>query len=110
MQPIAEAGQNVESTRGQPVLNCAHHSERSRGNANSMHARTRIIFQLLLAALGLPSATLGLQAEGISQDVYVWQRQSTPAVQRAVKEHGHDFREVVVLAGEVSWRDRQPKL
>jgi hypothetical protein len=47
----------------------------------------------------------------LRQEVYVWQRAWTPAVQTAVQTHGSNFAEIAVLAGEISWpTNRQPQL
>ena len=42
--------------------------------------------------------------------VYVWQRAWTPPVCEAVAEHGSNFQETVILAAEVTWRNKAPQV
>lgn len=49
-------------------------------------------------------------AQGLPQEVYVWQRARTDSVRRAVVEHGAAFARVIVLNAEVTWRQGQPQL
>lgn len=46
----------------------------------------------------------------IPQDAYVWQREWTSNVVASVRSNGPAFRQLVVLAGEVSWSAGQPHL
>jgi hypothetical protein len=84
-------------------------------------ARLKRHFFLLTALLVAVSAAFGVwwlnaprtpTASGpLRQEVYVWQRAWTPAVQTAVQTHGTNFAEIAVLAGEISWHtNRQPQL
>jgi hypothetical protein len=67
---------------------------------------------LCLAALALlapqiirPPSLPGLQ---LTQEAYVWQHTHNPGVQNAISEHGSAFRQITVLAAEVSWPSRDP--
>lgn len=41
----------------------------------------------------------------LTQDAYVWQRDWTPEVEAAVRDHGADFARLGVLAAELRWGD-----
>ena len=55
-----------------------------------------------------PHHTLPMPA-ALSQDVYVWQRSWTPAVQTAVRERGTKFGEIIPLLAEVAWKNGEAK-
>ncbi len=44
----------------------------------------------------------------LTQDAYVWQRAWTPGAREAVAAHGDAFRELAVLAEEISWKGSRP--
>lgn len=46
----------------------------------------------------------------LPHEAYVWQRAWTEPVRESVAAHATNFAEVVVLAAEVSWKDKQPQL
>lgn len=46
----------------------------------------------------------------VPQQVYVWQRQWSPAVCSAVSQRASRFDGLVVLAAEVAWSDKQPRV
>lgn len=53
----------------------------------------------------------GLRVRGpLAQDAYVWQREWTDAVREAVSQPGTNFGRLVLLAGEVTWREGAPLL
>jgi hypothetical protein len=56
------------------------------------------------------STALPLPAFSFTQDVYVWQRAWTDAVQAALTNECSSFTNVVVLAAEISWKNKQPVL
>lgn len=42
----------------------------------------------------------------LTQDAYVWQRDWTPAVEQAVRDHGDEFDRLAVLAEELRWGEQ----
>jgi len=63
----------------------------------------------LPAALGAAPATPP-PIVPLPQDVYLWQRAWTGPVRDAIAHHAAAFSNVVVLAAEVSWKQRQPQV
>ena len=51
-----------------------------------------------------------MAGEPLPHQVYVWQRAWTPAVCEAVAEHGSIFQETVILAAEVTWKNKAPQV
>lgn len=65
----------------------------------------------LVVMLGSILCCCGLRAATpLEQEVYVWQRAWNDPVVEAVTNHGPAFARLVVLAGEVDWRDHKPVL
>ena len=62
-----------------------------------------------LLGLGLLCA-LANHAWALTQEVYVWQRQFSPAVYRAVESVRGDVDGIAILAAEVSWEKSGPRL
>jgi hypothetical protein len=56
------------------------------------------------------STVISPVAQAIPQDIYVWQRDWTPAVPQAVADKRFGVRRFVVLAAEISLRQKTPKL
>jgi len=46
----------------------------------------------------------------MTQDAYVWQRVWNQPVRESVLQHGSNFETLVVLAAEVSWKNKQPQV
>lgn len=46
----------------------------------------------------------------VAHEAYVWQRTYTPAVQKAIAEHGTNFQRLVALAAEVTWQGATPSV
>jgi len=49
-------------------------------------------------------------AGALTNEVYVWQRAWTGPVREAVTTHATNFASLVVLAAEVTWRDKKPEV
>lgn len=63
----------------------------------------------LLAALMSAGSSLKVQAAGAwTSEVYIWQRTWAEPVCASVIQHATNFTELVVLAAEVTWRDKKP--
>jgi hypothetical protein len=70
----------------------------------------RRLFLLLGAGLGLGAGVCTAATNGLTQGVYVWQRDWNEPVRTAVAAHAGQFQEVVALTAEVSWQQGQPKV
>ena len=65
---------------------------------------SRLIFLLILAG-----STARMNGE-LSHQVYVWQRAWSATVCESVAAHATNFSEIAVLAAEVSWKDKLPRV
>jgi hypothetical protein len=63
----------------------------------------------VLLVLLLIAASSNVWADGaLTNEVYVWQRVWTEPVREAAMAHATNFSSLVVLAAEVTWRDKKP--
>jgi hypothetical protein len=69
----------------------------------SIGAAMLLRFVFILFAATAPAAEL-------PHDVYVWQRAWNQPVLDALKEQSTNFQQVVALAAEVTWKDKQPRV
>lgn len=90
-------------------LNVRMGKHRCKGQGNW---RLALAFGGVLAVwLAWPLAARAGQPESpLTQDVYVWQRSWNEPVLEAVRERAPRFSKVVVLAAEVTWSGRQPRV
>ena len=51
-----------------------------------------------------------LLAGALTNEIYVWQRAWTEPVAESVTQHATNFNRLVVLAAEVTWRDKKPEV
>lgn len=76
-----------------------------------MSLRRAVPLLALLLLFGGGCDRGGLRVGGpLPQDAYVWQREWSEAVREAVGQPGTNFGRLVLLAGEVTWRDGAPQL
>src|SRR5262245_18943361 len=64
---------------------------------------------LFMAVLFWPRAVARTRG-ALRNDVYIWQRAWTEALDLAVAEHATPFTELVALKAEVRWQNRQPRV
>jgi len=69
-----------------------------------------ITFLSLLTVALYATGSAADQPTPLPHEAYVWQRVWTPAVSDAVKKHGANFTEIVVLKTEVAWEGGAPRL
>lgn len=62
---------------------------------------------MLISGCGEPRSTVPQVTGPLAESIYVWQRQWTPAVARAVQERAKEFERSIVLGAEVDWRGGQ---
>ena len=71
-------------------------------------AKSRLV-SAWLGLLVVVVSSLNVWAEGsLTNEVYVWQRVWNEPVREAVIAHATNFTSLVVLAAEVTWRDKKP--
>src|SRR6266404_3711896 len=69
------------------------------------------IILLVAAAVWLLFPRGGARSRGsMRNDIYVWQRTWTEAVEESINAHGTNFTELVALGAEVSWKGGQPQV
>lgn len=69
----------------------------------------QILCVLMTSVSGLALAFGEAHCSPLPHEVYVWQRAWNEPVCRAVSQHASSFSNLVVLAAEVTWRQRQPE-
>ncbi len=67
---------------------------------------TRVLLRRFVLLLFTEVAAI---AAVLPHEVYVWQRGWTPQVRDAMTQHATNFQRIVVLAAEVTWRNKQPQ-
>jgi Protein of unknown function (DUF3142) len=88
-------------------------SEFERAAAEASRAPTRWYCQQVLMRVSLLlwlGATQITSAQPIKQEAYVWQRDWSPAVKQAIREHSGEFSRLVYLSAEVTWKQKQPQM
>jgi hypothetical protein len=71
----------------------------------------KFLTSTLILASALFAFSTNAQAAGpLQHEAYIWQRVWTPAVVEAVRSHGTNFSELVVLKTEVAWERREPRV
>jgi hypothetical protein len=69
---------------------------------------SKAIWVCYLSMVGLAAAGSSDALLTLPQEAYVWQRAWTPAVRKSVELHRHAFAGLILLAGEISWKNSHP--
>jgi hypothetical protein len=71
----------------------------------------KFLASTLVPAFALFAFTAKAQAASpLRHEAYIWQRVWTPAVVEAIRSHGTNFSELVVLKTEVAWERQEPRV